>query len=34
LPERLRRLEPAASYPVEVSDSLVLLAAQVDRRLG
>ncbi len=33
LPERLRRLEPAASYPVRVAERLVTLAAEVDRRL-
>ncbi len=33
LPERLRRLEPAAIYPVRVADRLVTLAAEVDRRL-
>jgi nicotinate phosphoribosyltransferase len=34
LPEPLRRLEPAASYPVQVADTLVRLAAEVDRRLA
>ena len=33
LPEPLRRLEPDATYPVEVADELVKLAAEVDRRL-
>jgi nicotinate phosphoribosyltransferase len=33
LPEALRRLEPDATYPVEVADSLVRLAAQTDRDL-
>jgi nicotinate phosphoribosyltransferase len=33
LPETLRRLEPGGSYPVEVADDLVKLAAEVDRRL-
>jgi nicotinate phosphoribosyltransferase len=33
LPEALRQLEPGASYPVEVADDLVKLAAEVDRRL-
>jgi len=33
LPEALRRLEPGATYPVEVADDLVELAAEVDRRL-
>ena len=33
LPEPLRRLEPNATYPVEVADELVKLAAEVDRRL-
>ena len=33
LPEALRRLEPGASYPVEVADDLIRLAAEVDRRL-
>jgi nicotinate phosphoribosyltransferase len=32
LPERLRRLEPDATYPVEVSRELQQLAAEVDRR--
>jgi nicotinate phosphoribosyltransferase len=34
LPERLRRLEPGASYPVQVADALMQLAADVDRRLA
>jgi hypothetical protein len=29
----LRRLEPNATYPVEVADEVVKLAAEVDRRL-
>jgi nicotinate phosphoribosyltransferase len=33
LPEPLRLLQPDATYPVEVSDNLVRLAAEVDRRL-
>jgi len=33
LPEPLRRLEPGATYPVEVADELLLLAAEADRRL-
>ena len=33
LPEPLRRLEPGTTYPVEVADELVQLAAEVDRRL-
>ncbi len=33
LPEPLRRLEPRATYPVEVADDLVKLADEVDRRL-
>jgi len=33
LPEPLRRLEPGATYPVEVADELVRLAAEVDRKL-
>jgi nicotinate phosphoribosyltransferase len=33
LPEPLRRLEPGASYPVEVADDLIKLAADVDRRM-
>jgi nicotinate phosphoribosyltransferase len=34
LPEPLRRLEPDASYPVQVTEVLVRLAAEVDRRLA
>ena len=34
LPEPLRRLEPAASYPVEVSQTLRRLAAEVDGRMA
>jgi nicotinate phosphoribosyltransferase len=34
LPEDLRRLTAGASYPVEVADDLVKLAAQVDRRMA
>ena len=34
LPEPLRRLEPGASYPVQVTESLVQLAAEVDQRLA
>jgi nicotinate phosphoribosyltransferase len=34
LPEPLRRLEPDATYSVEVADALVRLAAEVDRRLA
>ena len=34
LPEPLRRLQPGASYPVQVADALVRLAAEVDRRLA
>jgi hypothetical protein len=30
----LRRLEPDASYPVEVSDALRRLAAEVDGRMA
>ena len=33
LPEPLRRLEPSATYPVEIADELKKLAAEVDRRL-
>jgi nicotinate phosphoribosyltransferase len=33
LPEPLRRLEPGASYPVEVSEALQRLAAEVDGRV-
>jgi nicotinate phosphoribosyltransferase len=34
LPEALRRLEPDASYPVQVGDALVRLAAEVDARVA
>ena len=34
LPEPLRRLEPNASYPVQVADALKRLAAEVDSRLA
>ena len=34
LPEPLRRLEPGASYPVEVAQSLVRLGTEVDGRLA
>ncbi len=34
LPEPLRRLEPGASYPVQVADALVKLEAEVDSRLA
>ena len=33
LPEPLRRLDPGMTYPVEVTDELKRLAAEVDRRL-
>ena len=33
LPEPLRRLDPDATYPVEVASELLDLAAEVDRRL-
>ena len=33
LPEALRRLAPGTTYPVEVADELIALAAAVDRRL-
>jgi nicotinate phosphoribosyltransferase len=33
LPEPLRKLETGTTYPVEVADELVTLAAEVDRRL-
>ena len=33
LPEPLRRLDPDATYPVTVSEGLVRLAAEVDKRL-
>jgi len=32
LPEGLRRLEPAADYPVQIADPLTRLAAECDRR--
>jgi nicotinate phosphoribosyltransferase len=34
LPEPLRRLEPDATYPVEIGADLVELAALVDSRIG
>lgn len=34
LPDSLRRLEVAASYPVQVADRLAQLACEVDRRLA
>jgi nicotinate phosphoribosyltransferase len=34
LPEQLRKLEPGASYPVEVSEALRRLAAEVDGRVA
>jgi len=34
LPQALRRLEPAATYPVEVAPALKHLAGEVDRRLA
>jgi nicotinate phosphoribosyltransferase len=34
LPEALRRLEPGASYSVDVAEPLVQLAAEVDRRIA
>jgi nicotinate phosphoribosyltransferase len=34
MPEPLRRLEPGASYPVQTTDRLVRLAAEVDQRLA
>jgi nicotinate phosphoribosyltransferase len=34
LPEPMRRLEPDASYPVEIGADLVELAALVDGRIG
>lgn len=34
LPEALRRLEPGASYSVDVAEPLVQLAAEVDRRVA
>jgi hypothetical protein len=33
LPETLRRLEPDATYPVEVAPELQELAAEIDRRV-
>ncbi|HEY6022631.1 MAG TPA: nicotinate phosphoribosyltransferase [Pseudolabrys sp.] len=33
LPDSLRELEPAATYPVKVADELIKLAEDVDRRL-
>jgi nicotinate phosphoribosyltransferase len=34
LPDALRRLEPGASYPVQIADALKALAADVDTRLA
>ena len=34
LPEPLRALEPKTTYPVDGSDALVRLTAEVDRRLA
>jgi nicotinate phosphoribosyltransferase len=34
LPEPLRRLDSAASYPVKIADALVALTEDVDRRLA
>jgi nicotinate phosphoribosyltransferase len=34
LPEPLRRLEPGTTYPVEVTEKLARLAAEVDQRLA
>jgi nicotinate phosphoribosyltransferase len=34
LPEPMRRLEPEASYPVQIGEALVRLAAEVDERLA
>ena len=34
LPEPLRDLEPGATYPVDVADALVRLAAEVDSRMA
>jgi nicotinate phosphoribosyltransferase len=34
LPEPLRRLEPGASYPVDVADALLRLSEEVDSRLA
>jgi nicotinate phosphoribosyltransferase len=33
LPEPLRKLEPGATYPVEVGEALIDLAAEFDRHL-
>jgi hypothetical protein len=33
LPEPLRRLAADTTYPVEIADELVALAAEVDRRM-
>jgi nicotinate phosphoribosyltransferase len=33
LPEPLRKLEPGATYPVEVGEALIGLAAEFDRHL-
>jgi nicotinate phosphoribosyltransferase len=33
LPEPLRALDPAMTYPVEIADELKVLAAEFDRRL-
>jgi len=34
LPEPLQRLQPDTTYPVEIAEELVRLAAEVDRRMG
>jgi nicotinate phosphoribosyltransferase len=34
LPSVLQRLEPEATYPVHIGESLIKLASEVDRRLG
>ena len=34
LPEPLHRLQPGASYPVQVTEKLERLAAEVDQRLA
>jgi hypothetical protein len=34
LPEPLRRLEPHASYPMQVGEALKRLAAEVDARFA
>ncbi len=34
LPEPLRKLEPGASYPVELADALLRLATEVDNRMA